>query len=71
MSQHRRNIYRVRMNTDTENFDGIEWIVDGEDGRRNYPGSWAECTAREYYHRGWNYDHERPVADVRSIAQHV
>ena len=57
----RYNIYSVRLNARTENFGGLEWIVDGNNGYMNYPGSWAECTVREYYHNGWGWNHEKPL----------
>ena len=49
------NIYDVHLNADTQNFDGLEWVIDGELGRKTYPGSWAECTARSCYERGVDY----------------
>lgn len=49
-------IWNVHLNCDTYNFGGMEWVVDGEDGRRVYPGTWAECIVREYYQNGWPYD---------------
>ena len=55
-------IWNVQMNANTFNFGGLEWVVDGEVGRMVYPGSWAECTVREYYRRGWSYIH--PVTIV-------
>ena len=49
------NVYDIHLNGDTKNFGGLEWIVDGECGRRNYPGTWAECTAREHYSKGTSF----------------
>ena len=63
--KHNYNIYSVRLNADTHNFGGLEWIIDGENGRNNYPGTWAECTAREYYHKGWSCNHLRPVPGIQ------
>jgi hypothetical protein len=34
----------------------MEWVIDGDEGRQVYPGTWAECTAREYYQNGWPYN---------------
>ena len=51
------NIYDVHLNADTRNFGGLEWVIDGERGRDTFPGTWAECKAREYYRRGWDYTH--------------
>ena len=51
------NIYNIRLNSDTNFFDGLEWVIDGENGRMSYPGSWAQCTAVRYYRHGWNWDH--------------
>lgn len=55
------NIYDCHLNRNTTNFDGTEWIVDGEYGRQNYPGYWKEKTAREYYANGWDLSHPLPV----------
>ena len=51
----KRNIYRVWLNADTMNFGGLEWVVDGEDGYRNYPGTWAENLAWAFYERGLDF----------------
>ena len=58
------NIYDVRLNANTHNFGGLEWVVDGERGRDTFPGTWAECTAREYYSKGWAWNHERKTGYV-------
>ena len=55
-----RSIWNVSLNSNTRNFGGLQWIIDGEDGRRNYPGCWAECQARAWYKRGLNYDSPVP-----------
>ena len=59
MTKDRYGIYNVRLNGDTMNFGGLEWVVDGEIGRMVYPGTWAECTVRQYYANGWKYNDER------------
>lgn len=46
------NIYNIKLNADTKNYHGLEWVVDGELGRRVYPGTWAECHVREVYSNG-------------------
>ena len=51
-------IYDIHLNSDTYNFGGLEWVVDGEIGRKFYPASWPESKARKYYRNGWSYDHE-------------
>ena len=55
------NVYNSRLNSNTKNFGGLEWVIDGECGRRNYPGTWAECKAIAYYKHGWNADHETAI----------
>ena len=50
MSKHA--IYHMNLNTETENFGGREWIVDGDMGRWNYPGNWSAETVRQYYADG-------------------
>lgn len=51
-------IYDVHLNRNTFNWGGCEWVVDGENGRDTYPGSWDEKKVRKYYRNGWNYKHE-------------
>lgn len=45
------NVYNSRLTSDTEFYDGLAWIIDGERGRRMYPGTWAEgyCIALYKY----------------------
>ena len=62
-----RNIYKIWLNADTQNFGGLEWIVDGEIGRMNYPGTWAECTVRAYYRRGLSYDKPSPTLHTYTV----
>ena len=50
-------IWDIHLNGNTHNYGGLEWVVDGENGRKTYPGTWAECTVREYYAKGWKYNH--------------
>ena len=49
-------VYDVHINHNTKNFGGCEWIVDGENGRLNYPGSWTKEEAVEAYRRGGIYN---------------
>ena len=48
------NIYTMWLNSNTKNYDGCEWIVDGELGFRSYPGTWTPEMVREYYRNGWD-----------------
>lgn len=50
-------IYDVHINRNTYNWGGCEWVVDGENGRDTYPGSWDEKKVRKYYRNGWSCDH--------------
>jgi len=59
-----RNIYDIHLNSNTYNFGGLEWVVDGDMGRMVYPGTWAECTARAYYRKGCPYN--KPAPDLRT-----
>lgn len=52
-------IYSVTLNPDTMNYGGLEYVIDGSAGKKTYPGSWAECTARTYYRNG--YPVNKPV----------
>lgn len=45
-------IYKSFLNTDTYNFDGLEWIIDGENGRYNYPGTYPEEYCKRLYAKG-------------------
>lgn len=51
-------IWNVHKNTETFNFGGAEWVVDGELGRMVYPGNWDKSIACTYYAHGWGYDHK-------------
>lgn len=50
------NIWNCYNNAQTFNFDHSEWIIDGELGRRFYPGSWDISDAKEHYrnNKQWN-----------------
>ena len=55
-----RNIYSVGLvPSKNYQFGYLAWVVNGSIGRMSYPGSWAECTVREYYANGWRYNHRR------------
>lgn len=45
-------IYDVRKNYRTLNWDGEEWVVDGERGICTYPPTMTEEEVREAYARG-------------------
>ena len=65
-------IYEIHLNGNTKNFGGLEWIVDGERGRMNYPGTWAECTVPEYYASGISFnriirEHKEKLAHLDPI----
>ena len=53
-------IYDCHLNGRTMNFGGLEWVVDGERGRRNYPGTWPACLAKMCYQEGLSYDKVKP-----------
>ena len=70
--QNAVSAYDVHLNGDTKNFGGLEWIVDGEYGRKNYPGTWAECTVRECYASGISFnrivrEHRKKMAQLDPI----
>lgn len=50
-------IWNVTRNTNTFNFGGAEWVVDGEIGRMVYPGHWDKSTVCTYYSHGWGHTH--------------
>lgn len=45
-------VWDCRLNANTMNFDGLEWVVDGERGRYTFPGSIPECLAVRLYANG-------------------
>ena len=49
------SVWNTRFVTDTKNFGGREWVVDGENGRWNYPGDWPVERAENMYRRGEAY----------------
>lgn len=51
------NVYSYRLNGDTHNFDGLEWIIDGEAGRRNYPGTYPIEHCVRLYKDGISWEH--------------
>ena len=46
------NVYNSFLNTNTHNFGGMEWIIDGENGKYNYPGTYPEEYCRRLYQKG-------------------
>ena len=51
-------IYYVCLNSNTRNWGGLEWVIDGERGRDTFPGTWEKEKAIAYYRRGWAWTHE-------------
>lgn len=51
------NVYSYRLNSNTHNFDGLEWIIDGEAGRCNYPGTCPIEYCMGLYKDGISWDH--------------
>lgn len=49
------SVWSTRLVTDTYNFCGREWVVDGENGRWNYPGDWPAEVAENMYREGIPY----------------
>ncbi len=45
-------IYNTYLNGDTMNFGGMEWIIDGQCGRWNYPGSYPKEYCERLYKQG-------------------
>lgn len=53
-------IEEVYLDGDTRMFGGIRWVVRyKKGGTRVYPGSWTECTVREYASMGLRYNEPR------------
>lgn len=46
------NVWDCHYNSNTKNFGGLEWVVDGECGRKTFPGSMPECLAKRLYAEG-------------------
>ena len=51
------SVYDVHRNRDTHFYGGSEWVVDGELGRRTFPGDWDMGKAVEYYRNNWDVPH--------------
>ncbi len=49
------NVWDCRLNADTYNFGGLEFVVDGERGRWVYPGTLPECLVKRMYMEGISY----------------
>lgn len=49
------NVYSVMLNKETRNFGGIEWVVDGKNGRATYPGILRKEEARRLYQAGKSF----------------
>lgn len=50
-------IYNVQLIGGAKKFGGLAWVVDGELGRKTYPGTSGENYVRALYRRGWSWDH--------------
>lgn len=46
------SVWDVHLNTDTKNFGGAEWVVDGERGRNTYPATMTKEEAVNLYRKG-------------------
>lgn len=46
------NVWDCHLNSDTYNWGGSEWVVDGERGRCTYPGFWTMAEAIDAYMKG-------------------
>ena len=46
------SVWDFHLNSYTYNYGGLEWIVDGERGRRAYPGTLPECLVKRMYMEG-------------------
>lgn len=57
----RYNIWDVRLNRNTYNWCGSEWIIDGENNINTFPGAIPECMARKLYSMGLSYS---PIIEV-------
>ena len=49
-------IYDTRLNGDTKNYGGLEWVIDGECGRRNYPGTYPREYCERLYMEGKSWE---------------
>lgn len=52
------NIWNAYLNRNTKNWDGKEWVIDGEIGRMTYPGDLPLATVCEYYKNGKSFEVE-------------
>ena len=52
------SVWDVHLNTETKNWDGREWVVDGERGRDTFPGDWTKEKAVRYYRNRLSIDHK-------------
>ena len=46
------NVYDIRENKCTNNFNGYELIIDGERGFDTFPGKWDLSEAKQHYMQG-------------------
>ena len=54
-------VWDCRLNKNTFNFGGSEWVVDGERGSDTFPGDWPEEKAILYYRHEWGHDHKEEI----------
>lgn len=61
-------VFTMSMNTQTHFYGGSEWVVDGELGRRTYPGCWDMGTAVEYCRNDWEIPADAFLDNIKPIA---
>lgn len=64
------NIYDVRMNKNTHNFNGEEIVIDGEIGYMTFPGKWDIGEAKRHYFNGlpWNVPLKNPATYIINLS---
>lgn len=50
------NIYNHYLNANTKNYDGLEWVIDGENGRYTYPGTYPVEYCKRLYMQGKSWE---------------
>lgn len=50
------NIYNTYLNSNTKNYDGLEWVIDGERGRWSYPGTYPREYCERLYRDGKSWE---------------
>lgn len=63
------------LNTDAYNFNGSEWIIDGEHGRYSYPGTYPKEYCERLYQKGISWSriqkeyHKGNIEESRRLLQ--